>query len=147
MMAKSNISIMLVRGVKLMDLNFAEVEEYLSNVKKAVKEGRYEIERNANREANSMLFRNYLISEEDAKKIIYNLTPMDFSEAVRNRKPQYADEILYIFGKEVKLLERYGDAEKEIELYIKFKKESNDYVIVISFHEAKYPVKKYFHWF
>jgi hypothetical protein len=145
MMAKSNISIMLVRGVKLMDLNFAEVEEYLSNVKKAVKEGRYEIERNANREANSMLFRNYLISEEDAKKIIYNLTPMDFSEAVRNRKPQYADEILYIFGKEVKLLERYGDAEKEIELYIKFKKESNDYVIVISFHEAKYPVKKYFH--
>ena len=136
---------MLVRGVKLMDLNFAEVEEYLSNVKKAVKEGRYEIERNANREANSMLFWNYLISEEDAKKIIYNLTPMDFSEAVRNRKPQYADEILYIFGKEVKLLERYGDAEKEIELYIKFKKESNDYVIVISFHEAKYPVKKYFH--
>lgn len=136
---------MLVRGVKLMDLNFAEVEEYLSNVKKAVKEGRYEIERNANREANSMLFRNYLISEEDAKKIIYNLTLMDFSEAVRNRKPQYADEILYIFGKEVKLLERYGDAEKEIELYIKFKKESNDYVIVISFHEAKYPVKKYFH--
>ena len=128
-----------------MELNFAEVEEYLSNVKKAVKEGRYEIERNANREANSMLFRNYLISEEDAKKIIYNLTPMDFSEAVRNRKPQYADEILYIFGKEVKLLERYGDAEKEIELYIKFKKESNDYVIVISFHEAKYPVKKYFH--
>lgn len=128
-----------------MDLNFAEVEEYLSNVKKAVKEGRYEIERNANREANSMLFRNYLISEEDAKKIIYNLTPMDFSEAVRNRKPQYADEILYIFGKEVKLLERYGDAGKEIELYIKFKKESNDYVIVISFHEAKYPVKKYFH--
>lgn len=128
-----------------MDLNFAEVEEYLSNVKKAVKEGRYEIERNANREANSMLFRNYLISEEDAKKIIYNLTLMDFSEAVRNRKPQYADEILYIFGKEVKLLERYGDAEKEIELYIKFKKESNDYVIVISFHEAKYPVKKYFH--
>ena len=128
-----------------MDLNFAEVEEYLSNVKKAVKEGRYEIERNANREANSMLFRNYLISEEDAKKIIYNLTPMDFSEAVRNRKPQYADEILYIFGKEVKLLERYGDAEKEFELYIKFKKESNDYVIVISFHEAKYPVKKYFH--
>lgn len=128
-----------------MDLNFAEVEEYLSNVKKAVKEGRYEIERNANREANSMLFRNYLISEEDAKKIIYNLTPMDFLEAVRNRKPQYADEILYIFGKEVKLLERYGDAEKEIELYIKFKKESNDYVIVISFHEAKYPVKKYFH--
>ena len=128
-----------------MDLNFAEVEEYLSNVKKAVKEGRYERERNANREANSMLFRNYLISEEDAKKIIYNLTPMDFSEAVRNRKPQYADEILYIFGKEVKILERYGDAEKEIELYIKFKKESNDYVIVISFHEAKYPVKKYFH--
>lgn len=81
-----------------MDLNFAEVEEYLSNVKKAVKEGRYEIERNANREANSMLFRNYLISEEDAKKIIYNLTPMDFSEAVRNRKPQYADEILYIYS-------------------------------------------------
>ena len=95
-----------------MDLNCAWVEEYLSTVKKEVKEGIQEIERNANREANSMLFRNYLISEEDAKKIIYNLTPMDFSEAVRNRKPQYADEILSLFDTQVQLRERSGRAEK-----------------------------------
>ena len=30
-------------------------------------------------------------------------------------------------------------------IYIKFNKEIDNYVIVISFHEAKHPVKKYFH--
>lgn len=128
-----------------MNLSIADIEEYLSIVRQAVREDRYEIERNENREENLKLSWQYMLPEEEIKKIIYSLTPLDFSEAVKNRKKRFANEILYVFGKNVNLIERDSGQEKEIELYIKFNKEIDDYVIVISFHEAKHPVKKYFH--
>lgn len=128
-----------------MNLSIADIEEYLSIVRQAVREDRYEIERNENREENLKLSWQYMLPEEEIKKIIYSLTPLDFSEAVKNRKKRFANEILYVFGKNVGLIERDSGQEKEIELYIKFNKEIDNYVIVISFHEAKHPVKKYFH--
>lgn len=128
-----------------MNLSSADIEEYLSIVRQAVREDRYEIERNENREENLKLSWQYMLPEEEIKKIIYSLTPLDFSEAVKNRKKRFANEILYVFGKNVNLIERDSGQEKEIELYIKFNKEIDNYVIVISFHEAKHPVKKYFH--
>ena len=128
-----------------MNLSIADIEEYLSIVRQAVREDRYEIERNENREENLKLSWQYMLPEEEIKKIIYSLTPLDFSEAVKNRKKRFANEILYVFGKNVNLIERDSGQEKEIELYIKFNKEIDNYVIVISFHEAKHPVKKYFH--
>lgn len=128
-----------------MNLSIADIEEYLSVVRQAVREDRYEIERNENREENLKLSWQYMLPEEEIKKIIYSLTPLDFSEAVKNRKKRFANEILYVFGKNVNLIERDSGQEKEIELYIKFNKEIDNYVIVISFHEAKHPVKKYFH--
>lgn len=128
-----------------MNLSIADIEEYLSIVRQAVREDRYEIERNENREENLKLSWQYILPEEEIKKIIYSLTPLDFSEAVKNRKKRFANEILYVFGKNVNLIERDSGQEKEIELYIKFNKEINNYVIVISFHEARHPVKKYFH--
>lgn len=128
-----------------MNLSIADIEEYLSIVRQAVREDRYEIERNENREENLKLSWQYMLPEEEIKKIIYSLTPSDFSEAVKNRKKRFANEILYVFGKNVNLIERDSGQEKEIELYIKFNKEIDNYVIVISFHEAKHPVKKYFH--
>ncbi len=128
-----------------MNLSIADIEEYLSIVRQAVREDRYEIERNENREENLKLSWQYMLPEEEIKKIIYSLTPLDFSEAVKNRKKRFANEILYVFGKNVSLIERDSGQEKEIELYIKFNKEIDNYVIVISFHEAKHPVKKYFH--
>lgn len=128
-----------------MNLSIADIEEYLSIVRQAVREDRYEIERNENREENLKLSWQYMLPEEEIKKIIYSLTPLDFSEAVKNRKKRFANEILCVFGKNVNLIERDSGQEKEIELYIKFNKEIDNYVIVISFHEAKYPVKKYFH--
>ncbi|OUP24586.1 hypothetical protein B5F27_16180 [Faecalibacterium sp. An192] len=54
-------------------------------------------------------------------------------------------ETLYIFGKELELLERFGSEKKLVSLYIKFNKLDGNYVIVVSFHEAHYPLKKYFH--
>lgn len=62
----------------------------------------------------------------------------DFSDAVQNDHHQHPEEILYIFGKDIKLLPRYGVEEELVYLYIEFIKLTNQYVI--SFHKQEYPL-------
>lgn len=121
-----------------------EIEEYLSDVKKAVSEDRYRLDRNSRRQDNIDLFINYVIDESKAKDIILSLEVMDFSEIVKNEHVGFEHEMLYIFGKDVQLLERTGTEEVTVSLYIKFNKLENNYVIVISFHEQHYPLNYYF---
>lgn len=123
-----------------MTINKKDIEQYLSEVKKAVKSDRYRLERNARRQDNLNLFLDYVIDEAKAKKIILSLTAMDFSGVLQNEHKGYEQEILYVFGKDVRLLERNGTEEKTVPLYIKFNKLENCFVIVISFHEQKYPL-------
>ena len=86
----------------------------------------------------------YVISEEIELDIIKSLTPMDFSTAVPNDHKGMEHEILYIFGKDINLLERFGDKERTVSLYIKFNKISDQYLFVISFHEQEHPLSYYF---
>lgn len=116
-----------------------DIEQYLSEVKEAVENNNYRLDRNARRQDNIHLFLDYVIDEAKAKEIILSLTVMDFSEILQNEHEQ-----LYVFGKDVVLLERNGTEEKTVSLYIKFNKLENCFVIVISFHEQKYPLTYYF---
>ncbi|MCD8231314.1 MAG: type II toxin-antitoxin system MqsR family toxin [Clostridiales bacterium] len=127
-----------------MSITIEEIEKYLSEVKEAVKNNRYRIDRNKNRQANIDLFLDYVIDENGAKDILLNLTAMDFSEVLHNEHKGFEHELLYVFGKDVKLLERTGDEEKTVSLYIKFNKLENRYVVVISFHEQRFPLSYYF---
>lgn len=62
-----------------------------------------------------------------------------------NRNALYPEEKLYIFGKCIRLLERYGNKEKDVHLYIKINRlVSRQYVIVVSIHEQKFQLKYYF---
>jgi len=115
----------------------SDVEQYLSDVFSAVNAGRYQI---SPRQKNQDIYMDYVFTEEDAKKVILSLTAYDFSDAVQNDHPQHPEEILYIFGKDIKLMPRYGDSEEKVSLYIKFNKLTNQYVIVISFHKQEYPL-------
>ena len=125
-------------------INKKSIEQYLEDVKAAVRSNRYRIDRNINRLDNLNLFTDYLIDEAKAKKILLNLDVMDFSAILRNEHAGFEHELLYVFGKDVRLLERYGTKEKTVSLYIKINKLENSFVIVISFHEQKYPLKYYF---
>ena len=125
-------------------INKKSIEQYLADVKAAVRSNRYRIDRNINRLDNLNLFTDYLIDEAKAKKILLNLDVMDFSAILRNEHAGFEHELLYVFGKDVRLLERYGTKEKTVSLYIKINKLENNFVIVISFHEQKYPLKYYF---
>ena len=127
-----------------MNLDKKDIEQYLSEVKKAVENDRYRLDWNAKRQDNINLFLDYVIDEAKAKEIILNLTVMDFSEILQNEHKGYEHENLYVFGKDVTLLERNGTEEKTVSLYIKFNKLENCFVIVISFHEQKHPLTYYF---
>ena len=122
----------------------SDVENYLEAVKCAVKAHRYRQDLTAKRPDNRKLFQTYSLTEEDAENIILDLNVMDFSDAVPNEHVGFEHETLYIFGKEVLLIERYGTAEKLVPLYIKFNKLDNEFVIVISFHEQRHPLTYYF---
>lgn len=121
-----------------------EIDSYLSEVKECVLQGKRCIEMNANRQDNLDLFATYVIDEGKADEIILSLTALDFSEIRQNDHAGYEHEQLYIFGKEVNLLERYGTEERSVPLYIKLNKLENQYLIIISFHEQKFPLAYYF---
>jgi len=121
-----------------------DIEQYLFEVKEAVENNRYRLDRNAKRQDNINLFLDYIIDEAKAKEIILSLTVIDFSDILQNEHKGFEHERLYVFGKDVTLLERNGTEEKTVSLYIKFNKLENCFVIVISFHEQKYPLTYYF---
>lgn len=127
-----------------MKIEMKDIESYLSDVKDAVENNRYRIDRNSKRQDNVQLFLDYVIDETKAKEILLSLTAIDFSAILPNEHKGYEYEQLYVFGKDVLLLERNGSEEKTVSLYIKFNKLENSFVIVISFHEQKYPLTYYF---
>lgn len=127
-----------------MNIKMGDIEQYLFEMKAAVENDRYRIERNTKRQDNINLFLDYIIDEAKAKEIILSLTVKDFSQILQNDHKGYEHERLYVFGKDVFLLERNGTEERTVSLYIKFNKLENCFVIVISFHEQKYPLTYYF---
>lgn len=124
-----------------MEVTITDIEIYLKDVKEAINIGRYRVEMNDNRQDNQDLFFDYIANEEKREEIILSLTAADFSEIRHNTHKGYEHELLYVFGKDVKLLRRFTSGEEQVSLYIKFNKLESRYVIVISFHKQKYPLK------
>ncbi len=129
-----------IRGGDLVDKSYEEINRYLAEVKSAVWAGRYRIDRNRKRRANLKLYRDYVIGEEMTREILLSLTADDFCEVAPNEHEEYKHEQLYVFGKDVKLLQRFGVKEETVSLYIKLNKQENQYVIIISFHKQAYPL-------
>lgn len=130
--------------MSILDITLNDIEVYLTEVKEAIRKNRYRIEMNSRRQDNRNLFFDYVIDETMAKDILLGLTATDFSEILQNEHKGFEHELLYVFGKNVELLERIGNVSKIVPLYIKFNKLDNCYIIVVSLHEQKYPLKYYF---
>lgn len=122
MMEKNKKRIMHSAEDKVLNIDKKDIEQYLSEVKEAVEKDNYRLDRNARRQDNINLFLDYVIDEAKTKEIILSLTVMDFSEILQNEHKGFEYEKLYVFGKELE----------------------NCFVIVISFHEQKYPLTYYF---
>lgn len=120
------------------------IDRYLTEIKLSIRDGKYRIERGAKRKDNDDLFYYYVIDEQKVQDILLSLDANDFSEKLHNKHPGYEYELLYVFGKEIELLERFGNKKVRIPLYIKINKLLTGFVIVISFHKQNYPIKYYF---
>ena len=81
-----------------MNIEKRDIELYLSQVKEAVKNNRYRLDRNSKRQDNIDLFFDYMIDEQKAKDIILELTVMDFSEILKNEHAGYEHEQKYPFN-------------------------------------------------
>jgi hypothetical protein len=125
----------------LLFLTPADIDSYLIEVKDSIQKGKCRFELNDKRPSNIQLYTDYVLSEEESKQILLSLQAEDFSETVKNEHKGYEHEILYVFGKTVTLLERFGTGEKQVSLYIKINKLESNYIIIISFHEAQYKMK------
>ncbi len=128
----------------ILNITINDINIYLTEVKNAIQKNRYRIELNSHRQDNRDLFIDYVIDEAMAKDILLGLTATDFSEILQNEHTGYEYELLYVFGKDVELLERMGNTIRRVSLYIKFNKIDNCYVIVVSLHKQKYPMRYYF---
>ena len=102
---------------KVLNIDQKDIDQYLSEVKEAVEKDNYRLDRNARRQDNTNLFLDYVIDEAKAKDIILSLISMDFSEILQNEHKGYEHEKLYVFGKDVTLLERNGTEEKTVIIY------------------------------
>lgn len=123
-----------------MNITWKDIEAYLSEVKDAVGKDRYRIARNSRRQDNIDLFLDYVMNEARAKEILLSLEPADFSAVLKNEHTGFEHERLYVFGRDVSLLERNGAEETIVPLYIKINNLENGFVIVISFHRQKHPL-------
>lgn len=121
-----------------------EINDYLGEAKKLILDGKFRIALNSNRLTNLSLFDEYLINEESVKSILLNLTVYDFCEKVQNKHANFNHEWLYVFGKEIDLIERFEEKSEMVPLYIKFNKIEDKFLIVVSFHKQKYPLVYYF---
>lgn len=124
-----------------MNITREEVECYLVDVKQAVNDNRYTV---SSRDKNEKLFQDYIFSEQMREEILLDLCVEDFCEVLDNDHPRFAHEKLYVFGKDIQLLPRYGGDERIVSLYIKFNKLENLYCIVVSFHEQEHPLSYVF---
>ena len=111
MMEKNEKTIIHSPEDKVLNIDQKDIEQYLSEVKEAVEKDNYRLDRNARRQDNINLFLDYVIDEAKAKEIILSLTAMDLSEILQNEHKGYEHEKLYVFGKDVTLLERNGTEE------------------------------------
>ena len=127
-----------------MNIERESIEQYLLEVKESVKKDKYRLDHNSRRQDNIKLFLDYVIDEAKVKEVILDLDTQDFSTILQNEHKGFEHEKLYVFGKDIILLERNGTEEKTVSLYSKFNKLENCFVIVISFHEQKYPLTYYF---
>ena len=96
MIEKTKNTIIGIAEDKTLNIEKKDIEQYLSEVKEAVENDRYRLDRNAKRQDNINLFLDYVIDEAKAKEIILSLTAMDFSEILQNAHKGFEHERLSV---------------------------------------------------
>lgn len=119
-----------------------EINSLLTDIKSCIKENRYTVSLNENRQENIDFINEYNIRSDKQKSILMQVEPEDFCHSLQNTKIGYEYEVLYVFVPQVQLFNAEGGNET-VDVYTKFNiidLPSGSRVIVVSFHKRNRPV-------
>jgi glycerophosphoryl diester phosphodiesterase len=119
-----------------------QIDEILAMIKDCIREGRFIISRNENRQENIEFMIEYNLNSKRQIEILLNIKTEDFCHSLQNIKTGYEHEVLYVFCPQVKLF-NFDGIEKLVDIYTKFnliESENRKRVIVISFHKRNKPI-------
>lgn len=125
---------------KYLNHTIDEIQKFLSEFKKLVKNKKFVIPQNLNRKDNREFLQKYHINQKKQMEMLLEINVLDFCYSVDDDKN--AKERLYIFAKEYEL-DHWGILEK-VSVYIKIVIKTDDYAVIISFHKPKKQIKKLF---
>lgn len=114
-----------------------DINNTLKMIKECIKNNKYTISKNENRQENIDFINEYNIHSNRQKSILLELNVTDFCYTLQNTKAGYEYEILYVFVPQVTLNDING-VEKTVDIYIKINiidTSSGNRVVVISFHK------------
>lgn len=115
-----------------------DINNTLKMIKECIKNDKYTISKNENRQENIDFINEYNIRINRQKSILLELNVTDFCYTLQNTKVGYEYEVLYVFVPQVNLNDING-VEKTVDIYIKINiidTSSENRVVVISFHKC-----------
>ena len=118
------------------------IEEVLFAIRQCVSSDKYSISLNEKRPENISFIREYNLRSDKIKAILTQIRAEVFCHSLRNTKPGYEHEVLYVFVPQVTLFNAL-DEEETVDIYTKFNVTglpSAIHTIVISFHKRNKPV-------
>ena len=123
-----------------------QINAILQIIQDCVRESRFIISKNENRQENIDFINEYNLSNKKQKEILLKIVPEDFCHTLKNTKVGYENEVLYVFCPQV-LLFNIEDNEEAVNVYTKFNViecETGKRVAVISFHKPNKPFEYLF---
>ena len=114
-----------------------EVTAVLQRIQDCVRDGKYTIAKNENRQENIDLIREYNLTSAKQRRILLQIEPDDFCHSLQNTHIGFEYETLYVFCPQITLF-NLDNEEKLVDIYIKFNiidTNTESRVVVISFHE------------
>mgnify|MGYP007040122899 CR=1 FL=1 len=109
----------------------------LTMMQDCVRESRFIISKNENRQENIDFLNEYNLSSRRQKEILLKIQTEDFCHSLQNTKIGFEHEVLYVFCPQVMLF-NFDGIEELVDIYTKFNLIDNDnkkLVLVISFHK------------
>ena len=114
----------------------------LDAIKDCVRENRYSISKNENRQENIDFIQQYNMTSRKQIEILLKIEPEDFCHTLQNINFGFEHEILYVFCPQAMLFNFSGE-EELVDIYTKFNiidVASGKRTIVISFHKRNKPI-------
>lgn len=119
-----------------------EIVSILRDIQDCVRDNRFLVSRNANRQENERFIQRYALTQERQKEVLLGIVLEDFCETLQNEHPGFEHEVLYVFSPQMVLVTFEGE-EEPVDIYIKFNlltAEHRQRAIIISLHRRNYPI-------